>query len=275
MKQSTKFHGGIRGAHVAKQSRIFEGRFGRMFRNSIESDLMKKERKFLLVGLCSGLWSVLSGCQSYFPLTPNANPANPVIEDKLRSSEEGQIFSLTAARRIVLAQHIENKNRPAGAPLRSSSAFCTEPPPDATDNVAEAMSGAITAAAKGAAANPEVSASVASSLATAAQQLYKRAHGVQFYRDGSHSICQRYLNGQLTSAEAIADHRILLVLSADLIAREIARQPLPTPVASQDTSLDGTFKIMKDVVESVEKERKKRAEEAPLPAAAGATPAPK
>ena len=33
MKQSTTFHGGIRGADVAKQSRLFEGRFGRMFRN--------------------------------------------------------------------------------------------------------------------------------------------------------------------------------------------------------------------------------------------------
>ena len=33
MKQSTTFHGGIRGADVAKRSRLFEGRFGRMFRN--------------------------------------------------------------------------------------------------------------------------------------------------------------------------------------------------------------------------------------------------
>ena len=33
MKQSTNFHGGIRGADTPKQSRLFEGRFGRMFRN--------------------------------------------------------------------------------------------------------------------------------------------------------------------------------------------------------------------------------------------------
>ena len=33
MTQSTQFHGGIRGAEVPRQSRMFEGRFGRMFRN--------------------------------------------------------------------------------------------------------------------------------------------------------------------------------------------------------------------------------------------------
>jgi hypothetical protein len=33
MKQSVQFHGGIRGAEVPKRSRLFDGRFGRMFRN--------------------------------------------------------------------------------------------------------------------------------------------------------------------------------------------------------------------------------------------------
>jgi hypothetical protein len=78
---------------------------------------------------------ILAGCQ--VPLGGNQNPSNPVIKDRVKT-EQPHIFSLIAARRMIFVNPDPNVDK---------ARVCTEPPPDASENVSNAIAGAMTVAA--------------------------------------------------------------------------------------------------------------------------------
>lgn len=71
MKQSTKFHGGIRGAEKTSQSRVFEGRFGRMFRNLPAAQFDDADLIKLADGILSGPETDQNGNPVATPETDN------------------------------------------------------------------------------------------------------------------------------------------------------------------------------------------------------------
>lgn len=151
----------------------------------------------VLIALCV----MSAGCQA-LPLGGSQNPANPVIEDKIgktgwwgwSNEPQSQMFSTIAARRMVLVTYTKDNTQ-------YKMNVCTEPAPDASDDVASAIAGALTLAATLPTGVPttgvpiSAAGSMSSALTTLSKQLYKRAHGVQLYRDGAHYLCQRHMNG--------------------------------------------------------------------------------
>ena len=173
-----------------------------------------------LITLCI----LLPGCQ--VPLGGNQNPANPVIKDRVKDSSP-HIFSLIAARRMIFVNPDNETNK---------ARVCTEPPPDASENVTSEIAVAMTlAATKTTAEKLSATANMSSALATLSKRLYKRAHGIQLYRDGAHYLCQRYLNAAFDDKKALNDaYDKLLDVSSSLILEEIKSMPL-TPNGEPET----------------------------------------
>ncbi|MBL8422720.1 MAG: hypothetical protein JNK06_04340 [Candidatus Accumulibacter phosphatis] len=130
--------------------------------------------------------ATLSGC-SY--LTPPME--RPVIED--HSGHLGT-FTTVAERRMVITKKDYRDDA-------FTSKFCAEPSPDATQSIASTLRAALTASAKGLAADPAVSAEFGRTLETTAKSLFQRSQGVQFFRDGLFNLCQAYLNGALNGID--------------------------------------------------------------------------
>ncbi|MCB1690986.1 MAG: hypothetical protein KDI33_20995 [Halioglobus sp.] len=122
---------------------------------------------------------LVSGCAS----TIEAFYNRQVVEDQLITdnpahAHEIGTLAVTAQRRLIIA----NLN---------TGNFCSEPPPEAVDSVTSAIAAALTADIS---SKKDVSAEIASNFARHVNQLYKRSHTVQLFRDASFYLCVDAVN---------------------------------------------------------------------------------
>ena len=147
---------------------------------------------------------LLSGCSAFTP-----PKGKPVIEDRISSHGSRKtvgVLATTPERRVFLAKMPDHK-------------FCAEPPADAADNVAYALSAAAGLSGKGKVT--ELQARLAQSAATSENQLFVRSQGLQLYLDGTFRLCTAFLNGVLSGPQFIDRQVELLRVSRELIAQEI------------------------------------------------------
>lgn len=168
-------------------------------------------RKAIVV---SSVWATLSGCSF---LTPPIE--KPVIED--HSGHLGT-FATVAERRMVMTKR-DYKNMSGDNAYESK--FCSEPPPDATQSIASALTAALSGSATGSKAKPEVAVEFAKSLETTAKSLFQRSQGVQLFRDGVYNLCQAHLNGAITPDQYNTQYGALLTIVSTIIKDEVAKMP--------------------------------------------------
>jgi hypothetical protein len=147
--------------------------------------------------------AIISGCSTFTP-----PQGHPVLDDRIKG-DHGQHeyvqFATTPERRVVL-MNIANDR------------VCAEPSPDAAENLSYNLSAALSAKKTGAV---EANASVSDALQSAAQSLFTRTQGVQYYRDGMFSLCLAYMNGAVSAADYPRLSQELRDKSFDLISQEI------------------------------------------------------
>ena len=106
-----------------------------------------------------------------------------VVEDQLISDDDKQeigTLAVTAQRRLIIAN------------LKTGN-FCSEPPPETADSITTALAAALKA---NIAADKNVSAELASNFARHVNQLYKRAHTIQLFRDAAFYLCVNAVNSE-------------------------------------------------------------------------------
>lgn len=148
----------------------------------------------------------------------------PIIED--HSGNLGT-FASVAERRMVITK--KDYSNVVGSNIYESK-FCAEPPPDATQSIASALTAALAGSAAGIEAKPELSVQFAKSLETTAKSLFFRSQGVQLFRDGLYNLCQAYLNGAITPLQYNQQYSALLTSASAIIKDEIDKMP-SVPVA--------------------------------------------
>ena len=137
----------------------------------------------------------------------------PILQHEMKSSENVVLGTLatTAQRRTILVSL--NRENPAR--------FCAEPSPDAAENIASNLSLLLEASARINEQGGSLKGEAAKSLRTAVKELTRRSQGIMFYRDGSYSLCQAYLNKILDSDEFSERLATLQQQSFDLIRQEL------------------------------------------------------
>jgi len=142
--------------------------------------------KFIVALLAVGC---LAGCAG----TMEAFYGRPVTEDQLITDDTGEqelgTLSVTAQRRVIVGN------------LKTGQ-FCSEPPPEAADEVTTALAAALSA---NIAADKTVNAELASNFARHVNQLYKRSHTVQILRDASFHLCVDAVNSGASYSTKRAD----------------------------------------------------------------------
>lgn len=126
---------------------------------------------------------LLAGCAN----TMHAFFDRPVTEDQLitdgNEAQELGTLSVTAQRRLIVGN------------LKTGH-FCSEPPPEAADEVTSAVAAALSTNLS---IDKSVNAEFASNFAKHVNQLYKRAHTVQMFRDASFHLCVDAVNSAAVS----------------------------------------------------------------------------
>nr|VFK78380.1 MAG: hypothetical protein BECKSD772D_GA0070982_101324 [Candidatus Kentron sp. SD] len=124
-----------------------------------------------------GAAALLTGCAAISEL--------PVIENEMATNtfisvgeQEIGTLAITAQRRLIIAN-------------MKTGHFCSEPPPEAADSIATALTAALQANAE---RNGAPNAEFARNFATHVSRLYKRSHTVQLFRDTSFQLCVNALN---------------------------------------------------------------------------------
>ncbi len=153
---------------------------------------------------------VLSACGAAWFTDQNNQP---ILQHEMKNSENVVLGTLatTAQRRTILVA-LNNEN-----PVR----FCAEPSPDAAENIASNLSVLLEASARISEQGGSLKGETAKSLTTAVKELTRRSQGIMFYRDGSYSLCQAYLNGILEPQDFSDRLAILQQQSFELIDKEL------------------------------------------------------
>lgn len=162
-----------------------------------------------IVGLLTTVVLPLSGCgTSIF-----AGSKAPVIEDKVGTWPRYQVGTLavTTDRRIVLVR-LQDDSKGGGR-------FCSEPPPDAGQNVTSAITALLDVSAEK--IDATMKAELAKSLATNFQSFIKRSQGLQLYRDAMYNLCQNYLNNSIKQEDIKAMSEEILNKTLSLIDQEL------------------------------------------------------
>ena len=182
----------------------------------------------------------MTGCASTIESFYNRQ----VVEDQLIADDGTQeigTLAVTAQRRLIVGN------------LKTGS-FCSEPPPEAADSISTAIAAALKANIS---ADNEVSAELASNFARHVNQLYKRAHTVQLFRDASYHLCVNSVNssnegdGKYDSYKREITHlvnNILPVLKEEVkayYAVEKARAENPPTVSQETIICDSTTAVDK------------------------------
>ncbi len=143
----------------------------------------------------------LSGCTSF-----TTRP--PVIEDSVKASLFGErtvgTLATTPDYRVMYVK------------LNKEAKLCVEAPADAAAQFSQSVAGSLST-------GTELSAEATASLAVAIKQLFKRSQGVQFFRDGSFTLCNLYLNDVITEPEKYL--KAILQLQED--AKELIMKEIP------------------------------------------------
>jgi hypothetical protein len=128
--------------------------------------------------LLFGISFLMTGCAS--PIESFYN--RQVVEDQLITEDTGLqeigTLAVTAQRRLIIAN------------LKTGN-FCSEPPPEVADSITTAIAAALKANIS---TDKNVSAELASNFARHVNQLYKRAHTVQLFRDATYHLCVNSVN---------------------------------------------------------------------------------
>lgn len=190
------------------------------------------------LAILTGLFAVtlsLSGCG----LGIFASPKAPVIEDKVGSWPHYQVGTLavTTDRRMVLVKLKDTDGQ--------QGKFCSEPPPDAGQNVSSALSSLLDVSSEK--IDTDIKLELAKSFATNFQSFIKRSQGLQLYRDAMYHLCQSYLNGSVTDNDMKALSETFFTQAVQLIEKELditkgnltepSTQPAPVaPTPQQPTN---------------------------------------
>ena len=134
----------------------------------------------------------ISGCQSMDPSATDSFSRmtfGPNTGDGV-----GEAIAVTAERRIVIVM-VKPKDGERGR-------YCAEPPPGVSAELLEQLKAMQTPT--------EI-----------AQRLVRRTQGVQWFRDGLHSLCQLYINDALKEADVKRAFEELVRTSSELIKIEL------------------------------------------------------
>lgn len=169
-------------------------------------------RRAFIVVACLTLPGSLGGCgQRYF----SDRATNPVVGDYISygtGSRRFGILSTAATRRSIVVQ--------IPAERTQASLLCTEPPPDAVEAYANAISAAVSGSNK--ASDTTASVDLARSFATSAAPMLYRTQGLQMLRDSQYHLCNMYLNGVLSKVDYQRMFEAVMLRSAELIKAEMA-----------------------------------------------------
>lgn len=123
-----------------------------------------------------GIILFLSGCSSTIESFYNRQ----VVEDKLKGTD-GQLIgtlAVTSQRRLIIAN-------------LKTGGFCSEPPPETVDSITTAIAAALKANIDD---QKNVNVELASNFARHVNQLYRRTHTVQLFRDVAFYLCVDSIN---------------------------------------------------------------------------------
>ncbi|WP_431064654.1 hypothetical protein [Methylotuvimicrobium sp.] len=130
------------------------------------------------IAMLLGLPFLMTGCASTIESFYNRQ----VVEDQLMPDDTGAqeigTLAVTAQRRLVVGN------------LKTGN-FCSEPPQEVADSITTAIATALKANIS---ADKTANAELASNFARHVNQLYKRAHTVQLFRDASYHLCVNSVN---------------------------------------------------------------------------------
>jgi hypothetical protein len=195
----------------------------------------------------------LAGCKVFTP-----PQGHPVLDDRIagNSGKPAYVqFATTPERRVVLM-----------AVSGTADHVCAEPSPDAAENLSYSLSAALAAKKTG---SGEVDASVASALQSAAQQIFTRTQGIQFYRDGMFSLCLALMNGAIDAKQYFDVSQDLRDKSAQLIHEEI---PYIAGIAQQKKSPTPSQSVAPSTPDSTQAPASPVAPTNPTPPAAPTNP---
>lgn len=130
------------------------------------------------IALLLGMAILMTGCANTIESFYNRQ----VVEDQLITQDTGEqeigTLAVTAQRRLIIGN------------LKTGN-FCSEPPPEVADSITAAIAAALKANIS---AEKNLSAELASNFARHVNQLYKRAHTVQLFRDATYHLCVNSVN---------------------------------------------------------------------------------
>ena len=195
------------------------------------------------------LSTAVSGCGSALFVEPRAHP---VLEDQVGrayftgGSKPLATLATSAERRIVLV----NINREPKDKNSKYGHICSEPSPDAGENIAFQLAWALATAASYKDAAVEVRSQFSKQLATAVQSLFHRSQGLQLYRDSMYNLCVMFWNEIITPDQYATRADTILTSAVELIGRELdltggvvggpSPGPLPSLSPSEITEVDPT-----------------------------------
>ena len=159
----------------------------------------------------------VSGCGTSLFAEPKTNP---VIEDQVGRSFLSRIgakplatLATTAERRVVLVNINKGSSK--------YGQICSEPAPDAGENIAHQVSSALAAAISTPEVGGELRLQFGKQLATAIQALFHRTQGLQLYRDGMYNLCVMYWNGVISGQQYADEAKTFFVEAKKLIEKEL------------------------------------------------------
>nr|VFK20170.1 MAG: hypothetical protein BECKLPF1236A_GA0070988_102511 [Candidatus Kentron sp. LPFa]VFK30618.1 MAG: hypothetical protein BECKLPF1236C_GA0070990_101161 [Candidatus Kentron sp. LPFa] len=178
--------------------------------------------------------ALLTGCGTFYE--------RPVIEDQLIYNLNGEqeigTLAVTAQRRLIIAN-------------LKTGRFCSEPPPEAADSITSAIATALKANIS---PDKNASAELASNFARHVNQLYKRSHTVQLFRDAAFYLCVDAVNNANQRGEYDSYKEAVTKMVEGLkpaftkeiekyYEAEIAKAKNPPPVSQEMVICDSTASV--------------------------------
>lgn len=197
--------------------------------------LINRSQLLMTISILSSVVASLSGCG----LSNIANrETNPTIQDTFDhwpwpfTARAVNTFSTTASRRVVIVS-VNHRNSAMGV---EDLLICAEPPPDIGEAFASALASELKAAVKEpkSGITGELSGQYGRAVSTQIAPLLYRTQGLQFLRDGLHSLCIDKMNGwiedqlpanpsPITNSNYREVKTLLINKAAQLILEELPR----------------------------------------------------
>ena len=131
-------------------------------------------------------------------------------------------------------------------PIAEGRMVCAEPSPDLAEAVFQALAGGLE--------RQDSTATIAAILQTVPEVIYKRSHGVQFYRDSSFALCQAAMNGLVGKTKFHEMLKASRETAKEMVIGEMVRDALRPPPADQPkTSLADRLKELSGTINEFDK----------------------